>query len=1643
MVVKNASSNRTPEKSFRPFQLNGTIEDIFASIPQISPIYKNWCNRQDIHFGYVARNPLQNQSVDQIMESVRQKFQSSRMSMTIHKIQDEPELLNVLKNDLLHGTRGCSINQYVGGVVFEDLDISQKSLKYRLLLPEGTGKDWKLDEMWQFPYGGESNVYNVPVSPPYWPSGFLSLQHSIETSFVENSGGSSDKSGIVFQALPEPVYQSSSISAFISIFPTLFAFVTYINVVHVSREIAAENGSVKPFLTAMGLSSFMFYLTHILVAFGKFFVILLVTAIPLSSVMQFANPLTLFFAIFFYGLGALTFGALIASFFTNTNSAIKTTIISWGIMLVLSYMFKPPTEHISQCFLYGLNINGAFKLAIEAISDYMKRERNLSIFNMFNDSSFNFSLGFSILLMIFDILWMFGLTLLIDFVRNSADFSISSLFSKKNEGDYTECDGITLQNTRNNEQMSQLGQSSSLQPPNIDSDALLEGSNEIDGARNSAKAGISVKKLVKVWSSTGERAVDGLSFEAKQGQVSILLGHNGAGKSTTFASIAGIIKPTQGRILICDEEIEINRQNIGLCPQYNPLYERLTVEEHLWLVNGLKGNETGEKFNMEMKRLLDDVKLEQKKNEFAMNLSGGMKRKLCVCMALIGSSEVVLLDEPTAGMDPGARKDIQDLLEREKKDRTILLTTHYMDEAERLGDWILIMSHGKLVSSGTTKFLKQKYGTGYLLTVVLNQNQRDVKKSQISQILEEVSQFYIPNSTIGEHHGQQIEIILPVNQKTHFKPLFKALEAIQRREFTNEIFSQMPNSLKQNLANLDLSSFGLQMNTLEQVFITIGDKVEQAIISRQNSQASRAGSLAENAVNVSLKPPGYDTQSSTKSSDSYMRLMESQQNGPERQGFSKVLPQILAIFRKKALYSWRNKSNFIGQVAVPIVLLGLVASLSNYTGAAKEGGRVLGLEQLLPTRVIWKYDSEAENPFALKMKQILENTSPGFIIQNYPKNQQLLNITQNLIGEMPAAGFGFYEDVTLFNIRDYHIVPALVSLNNKARLWTGSGSRSEDIPRIETGIFLYSNETSKILSPTSINILLSPLLILIFALVTSSFVMFLIEERVSKFGHQQFLTGISPGTFYGASFLFDFAVFSVICLIFLVMFVIWQWMIQHLAIVIMFWFLYFFSCVPFIYAVSSIFESPSKANVLLVIWQVVISGAAMIFTLVLKFLINLDESLVDFIQNLCLFFLPSYAFGTAIVTINSIGLLDQINLLDWDILGKNAVFMALFGISASILFVILQFKVVRKTLSQILSIRKANCNNVEPIYDELPRCDGVEIEKEKVKNANPSEYALLVRDLSKQFGRFTAVNQLNLAVDQKECFGLLGINGAGKTTTFNILTGQSFATNGEAMIGGKDVTEQIAIGYCPQFDALLLDLTGREILEILGQMHGFKKYQEKAELVLECVGMRQNADKLCRYYSGGQKRKISVGIALLSPTQMIILDEPTAGIDPKARREIWELLIWTRQNSNSALMLTSHSMDECEALCSRIAVLNRGKLIAIGTSQELKSLYGNSYTMTLTLNDVNDREFVTNKVAQEIPNSILKTPETNKTVNLVWQIPKNPSDQWSEKFEQVQILAKKLNVKDYILSQSSLEETFLRLAGINNSSTQTQNYYSL
>jgi len=234
------------------------------------------------------------------------------------------------------------------------------------------------------------------------------------------------------------------------------------------------------------------------------------------------------------------------------------------------------------------------------------------------------------------------------------------------------------------------------------------------------------------------------------------------------------------------------------------------------------------------------------------------------------------------------------------------------------------------------------------------------------------------------------------------------------------------------------------------------------------------------------------------------------------------------------------------------------------------------------------------------------------------------------------------------------------------------------------------------------------------------------------------------------------------------------------------------------------------------------------------------------------------------------------------------------------------------------------------------------------------EAGIVVRGLRKVYesrnkkGAHTAVKRLYFAVALGECFGFLGANGAGKSTTMKILTGDLFPTEGTATLGSMDIIEhpyevRSLIGYCPQFDALLENLTAREHLTLFARIKGVpeKMMSKFIDGLLKQLTLEEYADRPAGTYSGGNKRKLCVGLALVGNPPVVFLDEPSTGVDPQARRFLWKLISSTM--SHRAVVLTTHSMEEAEALSTRIGVMVNGRLRCLGTPHHLKQKYGRGY----------------------------------------------------------------------------------------------------
>jgi len=217
-----------------------------------------------------------------------------------------------------------------------------------------------------------------------------------------------------------------------------------------------------------------------------------------------------------------------------------------------------------------------------------------------------------------------------------------------------------------------------------------------------------------------------------------------------------------------------------------------------------------------------------------------------------------------------------------------------------------------------------------------------------------------------------------------------------------------------------------------------------------------------------------------------------------------------------------------------------------------------------------------------------------------------------------------------------------------------------------------------------------------------------------------------------------------------------------------------------------------------------------------------------------------------------------------------------------------------------------------------------------------------INNLTKRFGEVKAVNGLSLEVKSGELFGLLGPNGAGKSTAINILTGLLEPTSGSANLGGYDIQKQSEkvkelIGVCPQEIAVYPYLTGRENVEFFGSLHDMPKDKLKkiVDELLDKMGLKEDADRKIKGYSGGMKRRISLIMALVNEPEIAFLDEPTVGLDPHSRHAVWDFILEIKKKRKT-IILTTHYMEEAEYLCDRVGIIDYGKLIALGTPEELK-----------------------------------------------------------------------------------------------------------
>lgn len=309
--------------------------------------------------------------------------------------------------------------------------------------------------------------------------------------------------------------------------------------------------------------------------------------------------------------------------------------------------------------------------------------------------------------------------------------------------------------------------------------------------------------------------------------------------------------------------------------------------------------------------------------------------------------------------------------------------------------------------------------------------------------------------------------------------------------------------------------------------------------------------------------------------------------------------------------------------------------------------------------------------------------------------------------------------------------------------------------------------------------------------------------------------------------------------------------------------------------------------------------------------------------------------------------------------------------------------------------------------------------------------------LTKTFGNTRAVNGINLAIPRGAVYGLLGPNGAGKTTTIRMLTTLLKPDSGRAQVLGHDLVTEAAqirskVGVTGQFASVDEDLTGYENLVLVARLLGFswRGARERARQLLDGFDLTEAAKRQARTYSGGMRRRLDIAASLIVTSELLFLDEPTTGLDPRSRGQVWDI-VRAIAAEGTTVLLTTQYLEEADRLADRLAVIDHGKLIAEGTSKELKASVGGR-ALHLTLSDASQRE-AAEAIIRQVLGEVHHGAESNKLSAKVLRDDAIPQTLAA-------LAAAQISIAEFAVAQPSLDDVFFALTGkpVESSDTETK-----
>ncbi|XP_068932645.1 ATP-binding cassette sub-family A member 10-like isoform X3 [Petaurus breviceps papuanus] len=1433
----------------------------------------------------------------------------------------------------------------------------------------------------------------------YWERGFVAFQAAINAAIIEIATNHSVMdmlmavSGINMKTLPFIAQGGFLNEIFIFFCIISFSPLIYFSSLNITRD----RKNIKEWMTMMGLQSLAFWLSWALLYAGYIFIMATFLALVTSTHLVVMTGYFVLFTLFLlYGLSMIAFAFLLCVLIKKpllTGLTAFLLTVFWGCLgFVTLYKQLPASVEWILCLLSPFAFSAGMVRIV--LLDYDLRGVT---FPDPSGDSYLILATFSILL--FDIFFYLALTLYFDkILPNEYGQWQSPLFFLKSSFWFQKRKTVheVLENEIN---------------PEHYSDSFEPISPEFHG-----KEAIRIRNIRKEYKGKPEKveALKGLLLDIYEGQITAILGHSGAGKSTLLNILSGLSVPTEGSATIYNNklsevtDLEKIRKIIGVCPQSNIQLDFLTARENLRLFAKIKGIHP-QKVEQEVQQILTQLEMKNIQDTLAINLSGGQKRKLSFGIAILGDPQVLLLDEPTAGLDPFSRHQVWNLLKEKKSDRVILFSTQFMDEADLLADRKVFISSGRLKCAGSSLFLKRKWGIGYHLSLHRNEI---CDPERITSLVK----HHIPDAKLASESEEKLVYTLPLERTNKFP----------------DLYSDLDNCYDQGIVN-----YGVSVTTLNEVFLQLEGKT---------TDESDFGILGQEQTEV------------TRDAECFVELEQALSSVPEM--ISRMAlwrKQVCAIARIRLLKLKHEKKAFLCLLLVfgigyfPFIMENILYRIFRQTNSWGISPNMYFL-------------SPGQHPHTPLTSLLIVNNT-GSSLEDFVRSLKRQNIILEVANfrnkngiEDPSYNGAIiisgkqkhYRFSVACNTKRLNCFPVLMGVISNGLL--GIFNLSEHIQTRRSTFF--HDDVS-----IGVGFMEASFFCMFIATSISPYIaMGSISDYKMKAQSQLWISGLYPSAYWCGQALVDIPLY---CLILFFMYVI-NYLINNTdeewpTTLILFAQIvctigYAASVVVFTYVISFIFRQRRKNSGLWFFCFFIIS----MFLFGILFLNNFDL----LIMLPCMILVPLYTLVGCLILFYELSYSysknpdhheDEIN----GVSHSSLLVLLIPYLHFFILLFILRFlemkygkKLMRKDPVFRISPRSSETfpNQEEPEGED----EDVQAERARTASAlaalNRDEKPVIIANcLRKEYEvkkkicfskskKKLATRNVSFCVKKGEVLGLLGHNGAGKSTSIRMITGETRPTAGEVVLKGNraSVSQQGVntikfLGYCPQENSLWRNLTVRDHLEVYAAVKGMKKEDAMIMIsrLVNVLKLQEHMKVSVKELSAGLTRKLCFALSILGNPAVVLLDEPSTGMDPEGQQQMWKVIRATFKNKEGGAILTTHYMAEAEAVCDRVAIMVSGQLRCIGSIQHLKSKFGKDYLLEIKVKESEQIELLHAEILKLFPQAARQERYSSL---MVYKLPVEVVHPLSQAFSKLEAAKSTFNLEEYSLSQSTLEQVFLELS---------------